>query len=882
MSEACGLETVKTVALEYWELGLAIVPVAQKKPLVEWQKWEVEPQTKAEFDGLPLEKAEGFAVICGTQAKNGLYFCAVDFDIKNLGEEAIEKGREAVKELPTTRTERTLSGGSHYVYFSRIKPNTVSAFHNTVALELLGQGKLCICWPTQGYSRLNDNTITSLEDLEGSFYKALSRVGVKAERKNEVWFDRKDLAVKPYRKDDPPCIRYIKKGVSEGLRNEGAVRLSSYLVNFRQLEPKKAFQELLFWNRLNNPPLVENELRSVFESTVKGAYNYGCEDSILKSFCKENVECPIRKKEDTDKTEKNVFCDSETETHVEAEVSRILEADNQLEALTPHLDNMAVGETNIKKAIATLLLSGKSPNSKTKQIVILKSTEGAGKSMLMVILTEGYRVKDVGRFSEHALDYTNLQDFEILRLKELGSMDEEKQGLSTIKFLSSDDQGYTVEITVKNEDTGKFETEQYRIPPITTISSTVRLILDSQFERRAWLFGMDETSDQTRRIMEWKARRERQEGEKLLGLRKVTDFEFSREVYKRFIQKFEPKEIIIPFPGSLLEILGCEVLRVRGDMDKLLNFVKLYGMLNIKRLEEIRENVFVLSPEVVYEAIQIIQEPLAEMLSKVDARTKQLFEVLNNLVEIQERERTDESGRLEKHEIEVKYNHKDAKISKAVRDRIAIETGKSERTIRSYLSALEGSGYLSGDNKKPKTFTLLYDISEIQKKIIGTLAKGESADSLICKMRKEAQEWLKTGSEILPLLDGSSVQQDTATCVLQIEPSRRLLISDSHLGNSQGCSGEQTQSNRQIQELPNPREETTKGETSLDSVTTDLLHIKDWCQAERNEKSEVSLNKLDLFIKAELKQENPRLLIEKAFSRGILASSSTPGMAVVI
>jgi hypothetical protein len=30
-------ETVKAVALEYWGLGLAIVQVTQKKPLVEWQ-----------------------------------------------------------------------------------------------------------------------------------------------------------------------------------------------------------------------------------------------------------------------------------------------------------------------------------------------------------------------------------------------------------------------------------------------------------------------------------------------------------------------------------------------------------------------------------------------------------------------------------------------------------------------------------------------------------------------------------------------------------------------------------------------------------------------------------------------------------------------------
>jgi hypothetical protein len=834
-------ERIKPVASEYWKLGCNIVLLKQKKPLHEWQKWINERQTEQEFNDLSWTEATQIAVICGTKLDNGLFFCAVDFDVKNLPAETVEKGRQAHRKLPITRIEGTPSKGMHYLYLRKTKPKTVSAFHNQAALELLGEGKLCISWPSPDYSRLNDNDLTTVQDLESLFYEALSSVGIKAEKKTQSWFDRQDLAVKPYRKDDPPCIRQIKKGVEEGIRNEATVRLSSYLVNFRQLEPKRAFQELLFFNRLNRPPLQEDELRSVFESTIKNGYIFGCQDDILKSYCKEHFECPLRKKDEEKKTEKTAF-DPETESRIDTEVNEILDADNQLEALTPHLDSMVVGEVNTKKAIVPLVLSGKSPNPKMKQIIILKSTEGAGKSTVMVILTEGYKVKDVGRFSEHALDYANLEGFEILRLKELGSMDEEKQGLSTIKFLSSDDQGYNVEVTVKNEETGKFETQQYRIPPITTISSTVRLTLDAQFERRAWLFGMDETPDQTKRIREWKAQRERQEGQKLLGLRKITNFEFSREVYRRFIQKFQPKEVIIPFPASLLEILGCDVLRVRGDMDKLLNFVKLYAMLNVKRLEEIRENVFLLSPEVAYEAIQIIQEPLAEMLSKVDSRTKQLFGVLGSIVEVQEEVIVNQSGSTEKHEVEVRYNHKGAKISKAVREKMAIITGKSERTIRSYFSALESSGYASSDTRKPKTFTLLYDISEIQKKLIGTLAKPESANDLMCKMQKEAQEWCKTTSEIFPSVDGLNVEQQQPISDTEVSLHTSLStdkrISDPSLQPFQTALAEPTLENRQIQKQPIAQQEKTseskpvKPDTHNEAATRIGLIPCPYCQSQ--------------------------------------------------
>lgn len=138
-------QKLKDVAFGYLQLGINVVPILQKKPLVKWEQWQTQRQTEKEFECLPWDQVDGFGVICGTQLKNELYLCAIDFDVKNVSEEAMEKGKLASKELPVTMTERTPSGGFHHVYLSKTKPKTISVFHNTIALELLGEGKPVSC-----------------------------------------------------------------------------------------------------------------------------------------------------------------------------------------------------------------------------------------------------------------------------------------------------------------------------------------------------------------------------------------------------------------------------------------------------------------------------------------------------------------------------------------------------------------------------------------------------------------------------------------------------------------------------------------------------------------------------------------------------------------
>jgi putative DNA primase/helicase len=188
---------IKAAAQAYHELGIPIIPFKlskkdngeyDKKPYVlSWAKWETEPQTDGEFDGLDWNSANAIAVVLGTQAKNGLYLAVIDHDKKgkDLTDEAKAKGEELLKEFPITQTHRTVNKGIHQVYWSRTKPKTEGTFHDVVALELLGEKKVCLMPPSMGYTNLNDNSPTEVENIEEVFYDVLRKHGFKLSEETE-------------------------------------------------------------------------------------------------------------------------------------------------------------------------------------------------------------------------------------------------------------------------------------------------------------------------------------------------------------------------------------------------------------------------------------------------------------------------------------------------------------------------------------------------------------------------------------------------------------------------------------------------------------------------------------------------------------------------
>ena len=161
---------LKAAAEGYLNQGLSIVLMTvsedgKKQPLHTWKQWETRRQTREEFDALPWLNAERFAVVCGVKGINGLYFTPIDRDNPDFDQNL----------LRVTQTERTPKGGHHFIYWSRVNARG-KKLHN-LKIELLGQGNLCLMYPSKDYVKVNDNLPTEIDDIKEVFESLAEKLG---------------------------------------------------------------------------------------------------------------------------------------------------------------------------------------------------------------------------------------------------------------------------------------------------------------------------------------------------------------------------------------------------------------------------------------------------------------------------------------------------------------------------------------------------------------------------------------------------------------------------------------------------------------------------------------------------------------------------------
>lgn len=282
------MNELKTVAYEYFEKGgLNVVPfhVKEKHPLVEWQRWENSRQTEEEFDSLPWNEADGFGVVCGRPNDQNLSLAVVDFDIKKTSLEAQETGVKALSLFRVTAREKTPSGGEHLIFFSRKPAKTISAYHDTAALELLGQNKLCVMYPSKGYFKLNDNLPSTVEDLELEFLSALKRVGVI----KPVQSSKRKVQLRP-------CFEKLMEKTQ--LSHEERVSLAIELehTGYPVQEIKDVFHENKAWETEYNQEKTDKQIDSIF-----GKYGQSNRETLMKKeLC--FPECPLQSFSDCRRT----------------------------------------------------------------------------------------------------------------------------------------------------------------------------------------------------------------------------------------------------------------------------------------------------------------------------------------------------------------------------------------------------------------------------------------------------------------------------------------------------------------------------------------------------------------------------------------------------
>lgn len=267
----------------YHELGLAVIPfyIAQdgkKRPKIDaWQKWKTERQTDEEVKAVipDILATQLFGVVTGTKINldgEEYYFTVVDRDIKDpeISEETKQKSKKAIALMPTTRTIATINKGEHLEYYSRTQVSGKKP--KGTGLELLGYGQLCVMYPSKGYTKINDNIPTVIDNAEDMFLDTIEQVGLAPHRYKQATAKATGTTPKQYkRRPFRPCFKkLIQKAHLEHLEKVALVYEMHYCGVLDQ-EVYDIFHENKAWEPSPEHNYKEQETDAQIKFTLEKA-----------------------------------------------------------------------------------------------------------------------------------------------------------------------------------------------------------------------------------------------------------------------------------------------------------------------------------------------------------------------------------------------------------------------------------------------------------------------------------------------------------------------------------------------------------------------------------------------------------------------------------
>jgi len=265
----------------YKKLGFAVIPLLPKSKspfLKTWKEYESRKPADEEigkwFNEDNLAKHINIGVICGSVSGN---LVVIDFDDPEIYRKFFDP--EIEKHTLVVKTARGIQ-----VYL--ISKDRCPSFRiPQLKMEVRSDGNYVVAPPSihpTGHQYFFQNpevkNILEVEGLEESVWKRVEKLGVK---QPESILDEPDALV---------CIKKLLKGIESGQRNEAAIRLAAYWLYFKHEEKNVAFSLLKAWNRKNNPPLPDSEIKNVIKSALRGGYEYGCSSMKELNVCTPEIE----------------------------------------------------------------------------------------------------------------------------------------------------------------------------------------------------------------------------------------------------------------------------------------------------------------------------------------------------------------------------------------------------------------------------------------------------------------------------------------------------------------------------------------------------------------------------------------------------------------
>ena len=331
-----------------------------------------------------------------------------------------------------------------------------------------------------------------------------------------------------------------------------------------------------------------------------------------------------KEKEVTEKEEEKI----EVPEEIRKKAEELLHNPRILHVVLKDINRFVVGEE--KEILLCFLLSLSCKSKKDYAFFIVSGDSSAGKSWLVQHVLR-YTPKEwwrkVGRLSRTALDYLQDQDFYLLWIQERRGG---REASESIRLSSVEDGGTEIWVTARNPETGEFETRVYHVPGRSIITTTVDTDIDSQDLTRSWIISVDESKEQTERILEYQA----SEAQNPFELRKALGKEEGDQsiVIQEALRCLEwDFTVIIPFADEIKNIVPSDQVRVRRDLKKFYRLIRVITLLHQKMRPQFTvngEKFLVSSPEDLYIACVVAGESFRQTVMGLDRREKEVIQVL--------------------------------------------------------------------------------------------------------------------------------------------------------------------------------------------------------------------------------------------------------------
>jgi hypothetical protein len=412
----------------------------------------------------------------------------------------------------------------------------------------------------------------------------------------------------------------IKKGYKEPGRRPTAFYIAVALKRLGASE-EQIMEYLVEFAKNCDPPLDLNDevilrdLKHAIEMAFKNPYVTHCGTPCFAELCNKN-KCWLH----TDQPNVKVF-----PPEILAKAKEKLCSPDLEEWTQKTYDQMICREYKNRMVLHYYELTGKMKDPSLKTIILLKGDPGGGKTRLANKTSELHRTFKRGRFSEHAIDFLKkkFEEYDLLYLMEIVTLGGEQHGISTLKFLGADDQGYTVEITQRDKS-GNLTTQEYKIPPMTVIVTTVDVQVEKQFERRAVVINVDDSPEQTKAILEWKAKKHKERVLEKLGLREP---DLNPKILEAAISLIEDCDVAVLFSETMTKLFQGDALplRVRGDYDKIMTLTMMraaYHQFQRPYSEGKERKVIYALPEDFVKGLLLAEETILQMTTGAEKRIR--------------------------------------------------------------------------------------------------------------------------------------------------------------------------------------------------------------------------------------------------------------------